>query len=52
MVLERYVGADVVDVTVPAGESAKGEDEVDMSRAKGLVETARGAGGFGSTGTV
>lgn len=47
LVLERYVGADVVDVTV-AGE---GKDGMDMSRAKGLVETARGPGGFGSTGT-
>ena len=49
LVLERYVGADVVDVTAK-GVKADGE-EVDMSRAKGLVETARGAGGFGSTGT-
>ena len=50
LILERYVGADVVDVTVK-GERGEGE-EVDMSRAKGLVETARGAGGFGSTGTT
>ena len=49
LVLERYVGADVVDVTV-TGEKSK--EEVDMSRAKGLIETARGADGFGSTGTT
>ena len=49
LVLERYVGADVVDVTVPG---TAGGDGLDMSRAQGLVETARGAGGFGSTGTT
>lgn len=48
LVLERYVGADVVDMTV---EGAGRSEEVDMARAKGLLETARGSGGFGSTGT-
>ena len=49
LILERYVGADVVDVTMETGAAG---GEVDMNRAKGLVETARGAGGFGSTGTM
>lgn len=49
LVLERYVGADVVDVT-PA--DAKSAPEADLERAKGLASTVRGAGGFGSTGTT
>lgn len=53
LVLERCVGCDLVDVTVVGGENGSGNrgEGLDMQRAKGLVGTERGAGGFGSTGT-
>lgn len=49
LVLERCMGADVVDVTVPGNAQVVG-GELEMGRAAGLVGTERGSGGFGSTG--